>query len=359
MRLLNEKLLSENVEKAALYDIENGNVYGCSYIVKQCGKTIFKKHYGVTGENKKAVDDKTLFRLASMTKPITTVATLINVERGLISLDDTANSYLPQFKDKRVKILHLLSHASGIGDCRADLVSAMKEKDKRTVIDTVNYFADKELAFEPMSTSAYSPFAAWDVLVAIIEKVTGEDFFDFIKREILDPLGMIDTAFVPNKEQWERFIDVNGKVDGKRVKINMKENCIFADFPCTHKLGGAGMFSSLSDYSAFAEMLLNNGVTANGKRILKESTAKLIGTPVIEIENDLVSWGLGVRVVTNKEYTYSPLGIYGWSGAYGSHFWVDPNNKITAVFMKNAGYDGGAGNKSSLRFEQAVTDSLI
>ena len=83
--------------------IENGNVYGCSYIVKQCGKTIFKKHYGVTGENKKAVDDSTIFRLASMTKPITAVATLINVDRGLISLEDTVNSHIPQFKDKRVK----------------------------------------------------------------------------------------------------------------------------------------------------------------------------------------------------------------------------------------------------------------
>ena len=359
MRLLNEKLLSENVEKAALYDIENGNVYGCSYIVKQCGKTIFKKHYGVTGENKKAVDDKTLFRLASMTKPITAVATLINVDRGLISLEDTVNSHIPQFKDKRVKILHLLSHTSGIADCNDGIVAKMTEKDKRTVLDTVNFFADKELAFTPMSTSAYSPFAAWDVLVAIIEKVTGEDFFDFIKREILDPLGMIDTAFVPNKEQWERFIDVNGKVDGKCVKINLNENCVFGDFPCTHNLGGAGLFSTLLDYSAFAETLLNNGLTQSGKRILNESTAKLIKTPVIESEEDMCFWGLGVRIVTDKNYPFLPLGIYGWSGAYGSHFWVDPENKITAVFMKNSGYDGGSANESAVRFEQAVNNSLI
>lgn len=359
MRKIDINKLIENIDKVARYDIENGNVYGSSYVVKQCGKTLYKKHFGTVGENKKAVDDGTIFRLASMTKPITAVATLINVDRGLISLGDTVNSHIPQFKDKRVKILHLLSHTSGIADCNEDIVAKMTEKDKRTVLDTVNFFADKELAFTPMSTSAYSPFAAWDVLVAIIEKVTGEDYFDFIKREIFNPIGMVDTAFVPTDKQWERFIDVNGKVDGKCVKINMNENCVFSNFPCTHNLGGAGLFSTLLDYSAFAEMLLNNGVTSDGKRILNESTAKLIKTPVIAIEGDFCSWGLGVRIVTDKDYPFLPLGIYGWSGAYGSHFWVDPENKITAVFMKNSGYDGGAANESAVRFEQAVNNSLI
>ncbi|MBQ9734906.1 MAG: beta-lactamase family protein [Clostridia bacterium] len=359
MKLLDEMLLVKKVEAAALCDIENQNVYGSSYIVKQNGKTLFKRHFGVTGENKKAVDDKTLYRLCSMTKPVTAFATLLLVDRNQITLDDKIKKYLPQFKDERVKIVHLLSHTSGICDYSDLPPETVTEKALSTVNDTVELFMDKDLLFAPLSTDRYSGTVAFDFLVAIIEKVTGEEYTEFLKREVFIPCGMNDSGFIPTKEQWSRFIDVNGKVDGKCVKINMKENCVFEKFPCTHTLGGAGLFSSLDDYSKFAEMLLNGGVTADGKRLLKKEVLDLMSTPVIDIENDWVSWGLGVRVVTDKDYPYLPTGIYGWSGAYGSHFWVDPENKITAVFMKNAGYDGGAGNKSSLRFEQAVKDSLI
>lgn len=358
MKVINQLKLIENIEQAANYDLVNGNVYGSSYIVKQNGKTLFQKHYGVTGENGIAVNDKTIFRLCSMTKPVTAFAILILVDRGMISLEDKVKKYIPKFKDERVKIIHILSHTSGIPNCDEHTFGSMSEKQKSSPLETVNYFANKDLLYEPFTMEAYNGVIAFDFLTVIIEKVTGEDFYSFLKREIFTPCGMDDTGFVPTSEQWSRFIQLNAKKDDKIVNVKMKENCVFEWWPCTHTLGGAGLFSTLDDYSAFAEMLLNHGVTKNGKRLLREQTAKLMYAPVIQIKDDYCSWGLGVRVVTDERYPFAPKGIYGWSGAYGSHFWVDPTNKITAVFMKNSKYDGGASNQSSRRFEGAVNLSF-
>ena len=104
----------------------------------------------------------------------------------------------------------------------------------------------------------------------------------------------------------------------------------------------------------YAKMLLNKGLAGN-KRILKEETFSQLCTPQVshEIMPYSERWGLGMRVITNDSSTL-PKGSFGWSGAYGSHFWIDPTNKIFAVFMKNSRIDGGAGNESALKLEQAV-----
>ena len=102
-------------------------------------------------------------------------------------------------------------------------------------------------------------------------------------------------------------------------------------------------------------MLLNNGVGARG-RILQEKSIALLSSPQVpeSIMPGDTRWGLGVRVIVNDEHPYLPKGCYGWSGAYGSHFWIDPANKIFAVFMKNSKFDGGSGNQSANNFERAV-----
>ena len=109
----------------------------------------------------------------------------------------------------------------------------------------------------------------------------------------------------------------------------------------------------------FARMLLNRGVLGE-KRVLKEETLKLLHTPWVseEIMSGSQRWGLGVRVITDKAYGTLPAGSFGWSGAYGSHFWIDPQNRIAVVFMKNSMVDGGAGNRSACALEKAVYDAL-
>jgi CubicO group peptidase (beta-lactamase class C family) len=124
-------------------------------------------------------------------------------------------------------------------------------------------------------------------------------------------------------------------------------------------LGGAGLVSTLRDYSKFAKLLLNKGKIGDIP-LISEETFNLLCTPQVSqgIMPGNARWGLGVRVITDESYPYLPVGSFGWSGAYGSHFWIDPVHKIFAVYMKNSKIDGGAGNESAVKLEKAVYSSF-
>jgi CubicO group peptidase (beta-lactamase class C family) len=151
---------------------------------------------------------------------------------------------------------------------------------------------------------------------------------------------------------------MHAKSEGKSVPGWVNEGCTFEDFPSTHYLGGAGLVSSLDDYSNFARMLLAGG-EFGGERIIAQESVKLMSSALIpwEIMPTNWSWGLSVRVITKPD-THLPVGTYGWSGAYGSHFWIDPENEITAVYMKNSRHDGGSGAVTSYNFELDVYSSF-
>lgn len=374
MKRLNEKVLASSIERIARYDLEENNVFGSAYIVKQNGKTACEKYFGTLHPaNQIPVDENTMFRIASMTKPVTAMAILILIDRGLLSLSTPAKKFFPQFENIRITsengedmaaaktditILHLLTHTSGLNTAkpknpRGEHLSLSAE-DKRTMQSTIDRYIRDGLDFEPFTKAEYSAFGAFDVLSAIVEQITGEDYGDFLSREIFKPCGMKDTTFSPTEEQWKRMIAMHAKENGKNAIGITYDKCVFEDFPCSHKIGGAGLASTLRDYSAFAEMLRSKG---NG--IVSQKTFELLSTPHVP-ENIMPgeqSWGLSVRVVTKDTYEALPIGSYGWCGAFGSHFWVDPENQITAVFMKNSRHDGGAG-MSAARFEKAVHESL-
>jgi CubicO group peptidase (beta-lactamase class C family) len=139
----------------------------------------------------------------------------------------------------------------------------------------------------------------------------------------------------------------------------MHEGCIYEDFPWEHYLGGAGLVSTLQDYCNFAKMMLNRG-RFEKRQLLREDTFNMLCTPQVSsnIMPGAERWGLGVRVITDETYPFLPVGAFGWSGAYGSHFWVDQTNRIFAVFMKNSKYDGGSGNESATNFEKIVYSSF-
>lgn len=379
MNKLNKELLKTNIEKVALYDFENNKVFGSAYCVIQGQDEIYKKCFGtVSVDNAEPVTENTIFRLASMTKPVTAVATLILVERGLLSLSDEVSEYLPEFKDvhvtqitesgclidlgraqNEITICDLLTHTSGIGS--EPLKEAKITAEERKRLDTtVEFYSRIGLDFEPGTKQQYSGMGAFDVLVNIIEKVTKTDYQEFLTKEIFEPCGMSNTAFILTQEQWEKTIAMHNRVDGKNCVEKMIENCVFSAFPCTHYLGGAGLVSTLADYSRFAKMLLNKGKTPT-KQIICEDTFRLLHTPFVseDIMPGSERWGLGVRVIVSEDYENLPVGAFGWSGAFGTHFWIDPVNNIAAVYMKNSLFDGGAGNESARNFEKAVCDSLI
>jgi len=342
MITLNRNSLKKRLDKSFQKDISENNIGGCSAIVRQHGEIVYSNNFNST--------DKTLYRLASMTKPITSVAASILFDRGKLNLEDSVAKYIPEFrKGEKIKILHLLTHTSGIFSEKIRETAKLEKKDKETLSSTVEFYSKLPTAFEPFTKEEYSGVAAFDVLTYIIEKITDTDYNEFLKKEIFLPLGMINTTFVPSTEQWKNIITMHDKTESGIGATT--ENCVFEDYPCTHYLGGAGLISSASDYSKFAEMLLSGG-----EGIISPESVKLISTAHVpeSIMPGTERWGLGVRVIVKDEYKPLPVGTFGWSGAYGSHFWVDPANKITAVFMKNSRYDGGAANRSARQFENDV-----
>ena len=373
MRILDNNLLKQNIETRIKSDLENNNINSACVLVNQNGKQVYKNYFGSAQEN-------SIFRLASMTKPITAVAVMTLYDKGLIDLEDSIEMFLPQFSDVRLAkissentvskgdvikgkltIKHLLTHTSGILNGKSGEIykSCITEEENSTLEKTVDFYANCGLEFEPFSHQEYNATAAFDLLARIVEVVSGMDYNDYLTENIFKPLGMKNTTFVPSSEQWQRIIPMHNKVDGKSVLGITYPDCVFEKTPITHYLGGAGLISTLEDYSAFAEMLLNFG-EFGGKRIISPKAVKLISTPHVpqEIMPGRERWGLGVRVIAREDYKL-PVGTFGLSGAYGTHFWVDTENKITAVYLKNSRFDGGSGAVTADNFEQDVFNSLI
>ena len=153
---------------------------------------------------------------------------------------------------------------------------------------------------------------------------------------------------------------MHDRVDGKNALGVTWDGCVFENIPATHFLGGAGLASSLEDYTHFARMLLQGGEFA-GNRILKPETVALMATPHVPQRvaiDPLKQWALSVRTVVSDQHPTRVKGSYGWSGAYGTHFWVDPENKIAAIILKNCRFVGGSSAVSSAEFEADVTAAL-
>lgn len=365
MKKLNIKTLSENLSKRAESDISQNNISGISLSVISPDETLYKAHFGTLSANDNTpVNDSVLFRMASMTKPVTAVAIMTLYDKGLIGIDDPVEKYLPRFKDLDIiklingnvekvdktkttlTVKHLLTHTSGIADavCDPHIAKDFPEEAGKTLKGTVDFYSTAGVWFDPGSKQDYSPSGAFDLLARIVEVISGMDYSEFVKKYITEPCGMSDTVFIPSEDQWKRIIPMHSKENGKSCVAEMEAGCAFESVPVSHILGGAGLISSLNDYTAFAKMLLNKG-EINGNRVLSEKAVNMISTPQVseKIMPGSERWGLGVRVITHDNYPFLPVGAFGWSGAYGTHFWVDPVNSIAAVFLKNSRHDGGAG----------------
>lgn len=377
MKKLNKVLLKENIEKRINADIAAGTVGGCSAIVVQNGEILYENSF--SSENFE-VNKNTIFRLASMTKPITAAAVLICIDRGLVSLDDKVSKFVPGFAnmqigkmndgdleivgdaEKEITILHLLTHTSGLGsgDVGNYALSKMTwEKEQSCLKEAVEHYSRSALDFEPFSAQFYSAIFGFDVLARIVEIASGKEYNDFVRENIFEPLGMEDTTFTPSNEQRSRIIPMHDYTDNKSVAVDFPIGCMFEGLPLTYFMGGAGLASTVRDYIKFAEMLLNKG-EYNGKQIISKEMVEAMATPHVphEIMPYSERWGLGVRVIVDEEYKRLPVGSFGWSGAYGTHFWVDPENKITAIYLKNSRFDGGSGAETAAHFEEDVTNSF-
>ncbi|MBP5209190.1 MAG: beta-lactamase family protein [Clostridia bacterium] len=377
-----------NIEKLKELDrlteqrIADKRLVSAAYAVAYKNEIVFKNAIGYADiENRIPLRSDTIVRLASMTKPITGVATMIMYERGAFSLDDPVSKFIPSFKHMNVAIVDehgkitgqypakneiqirdLLNQASGLGEGEAGN-RAWKDyhiKQGDTLAGMVPKFGDQLLDFEPRKQAIYSWTQAFDTAAYIVELTSGMDFEQFVLDNILHPLGCYDTVYKPSKEQRARLMKMYDARDGKITEIDMGDT-IFGDVPLSYYAAGAGMVGTLDDYMKFAAMLYNKG-EYNGARILKPETVGLMATPSLPFFNpgtDVETWGLSMRVINKKtEHQLLSPGCFGWSGAYGTHFFIDPSNEIYAVYIKNLLDGGGAGADTAREFERVIVEAL-
>ena len=385
MKYLDLAKLSGNLERRNARHIEEGVIAGSHIIIRQKGEKVYEKCFGTNGVNGERLSGNLTYRIASMTKPVTVLALLIEAEKGNADISAPITEFVYGYRDLPVgryingkftisgrsktpiTVKHLFSHTSGVeaGDIVTEFTAKMKESDKRSLKSVVEYFSDKPLFFETGTAQCYSPHVAFDIGARITETVSGTDFASYVKKNITDVIGMKDTTFTPAEAQVKRLAKmVSFDDEGKLINAPDDKAHIYGDNPVSYYCGGAGLMSTAEDYSAFAETLLRGGVAPNGRRVIGEKFLKYMYAPCCPIsfmdagtQKTGVTWGLGVRVFTT-EGGKLPRGTFGWSGAYGTHFWVDPVNEITAVYMRNSLKNGGAGSMTGESFEDDVMASF-
>lgn len=341
--------------------IESGHLIGSHVRVFQHGKEVMDRCYGFKGTGQAALAGDELYRIASMTKPVTGLALLIEQERGHLNIFDNVADYLPEFAEmrladgslaeNRIKIYQLVSHCSGVGDIQLEGTAA----ESFNLDSAVVQLSKKPLEYEPGTGNRYST-GAFDVAARIIEKVSGMEYGEYLKKNIFDKLGMKDTSFEPTPEQWDRMVSLFCRDDDGKL-YNQKEDrrYVFGNYPCAYHAAGAALASTTDDYIKFALMLYHGGKLPGHRRVIGKKALRQYWEPLAGAGSQ--RWGMGVRVVCAEGRTL-PVGTYGWSGAYGTHFWIDPVNDIVAIYMINQGFEGGAGSASSVEFEKDVMRSL-
>jgi len=227
-------------------------------------------------------------------------------------------------------------------------------KGKETLADYLPRLAAAPLEFQPGTRWAYSAQAGFDALARVVEVTSGLPFDQFAKQRIFDPLGMKDTFFYPSEGNPRMVTRYARTGDGPLVKQtnpNFMNGAYFS--------GGGGLFSTAEDYLQFAQMLLNGG-QSNGKRLLSPRLIELMSSVVapdtLPGRAKGESYGLSVRVVSDPvaRNTFLSQGSFGWSGAYGTHFWVDPKEKVVGVLMTQTPNQEVRGD-----FENAVMQAIV
>jgi CubicO group peptidase (beta-lactamase class C family) len=344
-------------------------------------------HTGMCGqmdlERGKKMREDAIFRIYSMSKPITAVALMMLVEEGLIGLDDDVSTHIPAWKNlgiytsgtpslladappsfltvpvlRPMKIVDLATHTSGLtyGFMMRTAVDAAYRKAKVTDRQTPGGLSGMidQLAQIPLD---FSPGTAWnysvsiDVLGYLVEKLSGKSFGEFLWTRLFEPLGMTDTAFYVPSDKTERFTSCyqpETAASGLKLQDDAREST-YATPPMLES-GGGGLVSTAQDYLRFCRMMLNRG-TLDGVQILSPKTVALFSLNYLPDGGEIAdmalpgmfsesgyagvgfSLGCGVNVDVAKTRLPGSLGEYFWGGAAATAFWIDPKEELTVVFM--------------------------
>ena len=398
-------LASDRLERivALVQDaVDRNEVAGAVTLVARLGRVGHLEAVGLRDIERGApMETDTLFRIASMTKAVTSVAVMQLYESGALMLTDPVSRYLPAFADMQVlarsegggaeytleplrrpiTIRHLLTHTSGLSYrflsppqlashyLEADITDGLSQTDG-AIGDMVDRLAELPLVHQPGERFTYS--LGVDVLGRVIEVITGETLADYMTAEIFVPLGMSDTGFFSDPEDAERFASIYTPSGDGIAKVSegpvvsgdrrtIYSNGYPYDGPQTYYSGGAGLSSTISDYATFLQALLNGG-ELDGARILGRRTVQLMTRDHlvgIGVPDGGQRFGLGFSISADSGVTGGPRseGAFGWLGFFNTVYWVDPEEQLVAIIMTQL-YPNDRSQLTD-KFEVAVYSAIV
>lgn len=382
-----------NISKAKLAEmekffrekyIENGKLAGIQTLVARKGKIVHFKSTGYRDiENKKKIEKNTIFRIYSMTKPVTSVALMQLFEQGLFQLADPVSKFLPEFKnpkvfvsgsyphfmtrpaDREISIRDLLTHTAGLTygfHYRTNIDHAYRKVWSGPKGDNTDFsfpplnldnfsksIASLPLEFSPGDKWNYS--VATDICGRLIEVLSDMTLDEYFKKYIFKPLQMVDTGFYVPKNKISRFAACYERTPTEYLKLqdNGSDKSGYSKMPL-HLSGGGGLVSTSEDYYNFCQMLLSGGIF-KGKRILSRKTIELMTANHLPGNQDMVTMGsegsfseirykgvgfglgFGVNIDLADTQNSGSVGSFNWGGAASTFFWVDPEEELICILM--------------------------
>ena len=328
---------------------------GCDIKIMRGHETLLRYSSGVRDyAGTQAIRNDDIYLMYSCTKPMTCTAAMQLVERGLIGLDDPVSKYLPEFSkaflikngkavstQNTMTIRHLFTMSAGFNYDRntQPIQDVIHANPHAGTLEIINALVRSPLEFEPGSRFLYS--MCHDILAAVVEVVSGQRFSEYMRQYIWDPLGMKDTGFhLPENKQHRLVALYESDSPGCYFSFSNPREFNLTD---QYESGGAGLYSTVEDYSLFADAMANSGIGSSGKQILKQETIDLMRTE--QLSNYTMDsqfscaagpgygYGLGVRTLIDKsEGQRSALGEFGWDGAAGSYVMIDPTYNLSIFF---------------------------
>ena len=372
--------------------IDAHNISGAVTLVMRKGRIAHLEAHGVMDlDSKRPMAKNSIFRIWSMSKPVTGAAILILLEEGKLRLNDPVSRFIPEFKGMKVAVIQeqaaaaaasgssqaapvdfytipatreitiqdLLTHVSGLGSGRASS-SQMKVRAGNpgdTLAIQIPRWGATALDFQPGSRWTYSPLAAFDTLGRVVEVASGQTFDQFLRQRVFTPLGMKEIFFHPSGDHLLRVPSTYHRA-GDTLQ---KTDAINRLFDASYFSGGGGLMSTAEEYAKFGEMLLEGG-QLDGKRLLSPKTIELMRSVFVPDtfagRSPGKGFGLSVQVISDPVAAGQRVstGSFGWDGAYGTHFWVDPKEKIVGIMMIQT---DNPDRQLDRDFENAVMQSIV
>ena len=373
----------ERIGPAMQRHIDAGEIAGVVTLVARRGRIVHFEAYGYADIAKRTpMRTDHIFGLASSSKPITSVAILMLVERGLVRLQDPVSKFIPEFgapaqvavakpggaegafdlvpATRPITVADLMKHGSGLmsNGLGQRSVGQMQRAPQDTLATYIPKLGTVPLDFQPGTLWRYSGLAGFDVLSRIVEVASGQPYDEFLKENIFEPLDMPDTSFYYTGRQADRLASVHARRDGKlEATPRDLSNVVYFS-------GAGGLSASVEDYLQFASMLLNGG-ELNGRRLLGPRTVEMM---TANHTGDMVNgqfgrpargmgFGLGMQVVLDPIAADLAVskGAISWPGGSGVAHWIEPAEQLISIYF----IQGGQGGPARQSFENAVRQAIL